>query len=256
MIHQTAIISPDAVIGDNVTIGAYSTIGAEVVIGDNTRIGPHVAINPHATIGPRCRIFQYAAIGAVAHGMKSEGPKTRVAIGADVTIREFATIHQGTGAGGGTTTIGDQSYLMAYTHIGHDCKVGKLVVLANNANLAGQTTIGDYVTLGGLVEIHPSVRVGDYTFVGGKTSAEKDIPPYVIAAGDPIMLRGLNHVGLKRHHFSEPALAALKKAYRILFRYGLPQNEALERIRSEVEWLPEVEYFIEFITTATGGVTQ
>jgi UDP-N-acetylglucosamine acyltransferase len=145
---------------------------------------------------------------------------------------------------------------MAYTHVAHDCDVGKMVVMANNATLAGQATIGDFVTLGGLVTVQPFVRVGDYTFVGGKTDAEKDIPPYVIAAGDPIMLRGLNHVGLKRHDFSEPALAALKKSYRILFRYGLPQNQAIERIRAEVALLPEVTHFIEFIETSASGVTQ
>ena len=256
MIHPTAIISPSAIVADNVAIGAYTIVGDGVSIGDGTRIGPHVVIDPHVAIGPRCRIFQYATLGVRPGDSKTNGDRNQVVIGSDVTIREFAIVQRGTGTGGGITAIGDQSYLMAYTHIAHDCKVGIKVVLANNATLAGQSTIGDHVTLGGLVEIHQSVRVGDYTFVGGKTSAEKDIPPYVIAAGDPIMLRGLNHVGLKRHNFSEPALAALKKAYRILFRYGLPQNEAIERIRAEVERLPEVEHFVDFISSARHGVTQ
>ncbi len=256
MIHPTAIVSPDADIASDVDIGAYSVIGDHVVIDSGTRIGPHVVIDPHVTIGPGCRIFQFAAIGAVPQDLKFGGEETKVVIGPGVTIREFVTIHRGTKSGNGITDVGENSYLMAYTHIAHDCHVGKMVVMANNTTLAGHITIGDHATVGGLVAIHQFVRIGDYAFVGGKSAVVKDVPPYVIAAGDRAVLHGLNRVGLKRHGFSEQALYALKKTYRIIFRYGLTLNEAIARVHAEVEMVPEVEAFIKFIKASSRGVTR
>jgi len=234
MIHPTVIVDPGATIADDVTIGAFSIIGEDVTIGEGTTIGPHVVIDPHVTIGPGCRIFQFAAIGAIPQDLKFGGEKSCVRIGPEVTIREFVTIHRGTHKGSGITEVGEKSYLMAYTHIAHDCQVGKMVVLANNTTLAGHISIGDHATVGGLVAIHQFVRIGDYAFVGGKSAVVKDVPPYVIAAGDRAILHGLNRVGLKRHGFSDQTLAALKKTYRILFRYGLTINEAIERVHAEV----------------------
>ncbi len=256
MIHPTAIVSPGAQIGDKVQIGAYAIIGDDVTIGPGTWIGPHTVIDPHVTIGPNCRIFQFAAIGAIPQDLKFGGETSYVEIGPHVTIREFVTIHRGTTPGGGVTTVGEKSFLMAYTHIAHDCRVGKMVVLANNTTLAGHITIGDHATVGGLVAIHQFVRIGDYAFVGGKSAVVKDVPPYVIAAGDRAVLHGLNRVGLKRFGFSDQALAALKKTYRILFRYGLTLNEAIERVHAEVERVPEVENFIAFIKASSRGVTR
>jgi UDP-N-acetylglucosamine acyltransferase len=256
MIHPTAIVSPDADIGENVEIGAYSIIGEDVTIGKGTSIGPHVVIDPQVDIGPDCRIFQFAAIGAIPQDLKFGGEKSRVKIGPGVTIREFVTIHRGTEPGGSVTQVGEKSFLMAYTHVAHDCRIGKMVVLANNTTLAGHITIGDHATVGGLVAIHQFVRVGDYAFIGGKSAVVKDVPPYVIAAGDRAILHGLNRVGLKRHGFSDRAMAALKKTYRILFRYGLTLNEAIQRVHAEVEIVPEVETFIGFIKASSRGVTR
>jgi UDP-N-acetylglucosamine acyltransferase len=256
MIHTTAIVSPDANIGDGVSIGAYSIIGEDVTIGKGTWIGPHVVIDPHAIIGPDCRIFQFAAIGAIPQDLKFGGEKSFVKIGSHVTIREFVTIHRGTKSGNGITEVGDKSFLMAYTHVAHDCHIGKMVVLANNTTLAGHITIGDHATVGGLVAIHQFVRIGDYAFVGGKSAVVKDVPPYVIAAGDRAILHGLNRVGLKRHGFSDQSLSALKKTYRIVFRYGLTLNEAIQRVHAQVEMVPEVETFIEFIKASSRGVTR
>jgi UDP-N-acetylglucosamine acyltransferase len=256
MIHPSAIISPAATIGEDVKIGAYSVIGENVTIGKGTWIGPHVVIDPFVSIGPGCRIFQFAAIGAIPQDLKFGGEESYVKIGANVTIREFVTIHRGTEPGGGITDVGEQTFLMAYTHIAHDCRVGKMVVLANNTTLAGHITIGDHATVGGLVAIHQFVRIGDYAFVGGKSAVVKDVPPYVIAAGDRAVLHGLNRVGLKRYGFSERALTALKKTYRILFRYGLTLNEAIARVQAEVEMVPEVENFIAFIRASSRGVTR
>ena len=256
MIHETALINSGAEIDSNVDIGAYSIIGDNVFIGSGTVIGPHVVIDPFVTIGRNCRIFQYAAIGAVPQSLKFEGEKTYVKIGNGTIVREFVTIHRGTGFGGGITEVGEENFLMAYTHIAHDCRVGRKVVMANNATLAGHITIGDHATIGGLVAVHQFVKIGEYAFVGGKSAVVKDIPPYVIAAGDRAELHGLNSVGLKRHGFSPTTLSMLKKTYRIIFRIGLTMNEAIERVRAEVEQVPEVVNFIDFIRSSQRGVTR
>ncbi|MBC8199073.1 MAG: acyl-ACP--UDP-N-acetylglucosamine O-acyltransferase [Desulfobacterales bacterium] len=256
MIHSTAIINPKAEINSNVEIGPYSIIGENVFIGSGTVIGPHVVVDPYVTIGADCNIFQYAAIGAPPQSLKFEGGKTYVKIGRGTIVREFVTIHRGTEFGGGITEVGEENLLMAYTHIAHDCKTGRKVVLANNATLAGHITIGDNATIGGLVAIHQFVRIGDYAFIGGKSAVVKDIPPYVIASGDRAKLHGLNSVGLKRHNFSKETLSSLKKTYRIIFRIGLTMNEAMERVRAEVEQIPEVIGFIDFIKSSQRGITR
>jgi len=256
MIHSTAIISSKAEIDSNVEIGPYSIIRENVFIGSGTVIGPHVVVDPYVSIGADCNIFQYAAIGAIPQSLKFEGGETYVKIGRGTIVREFVTIHRGTEFGGGITEVGEKNLLMAYTHIAHDCKTGRKVVLSNNATLAGHITIGDNATIGGLVAIHQFVRIGDYAFVGGKSAVVKDIPPYVIASGDRAKLHGLNSVGLKRHGFSKNTLSSLKKTYRIVFRIGLTMNEAIERVRAEVEQIPEVLGFIDFIQSSQRGITR
>jgi len=256
MIHSTAIISSKAEIDSNVEIGPYSIIRENVFIGSGTVIGPHVVVDPYVSIGADCNIFQYAAIGAIPQSLKFEGGETYVKIGRGTIVREFVTIHRGAEFGGGITEVGEKNLLMAYTHIAHDCKTGRKVVLSNNATLAGHITIGDNATIGGLVAIHQFVRIGDYAFVGGKSAVVKDIPPYVIASGDRAKLHGLNSVGLKRHGFSKNTLSSLKKTYRIVFRIGLTMNEAIERVRAEVEQIPEVLGFIDFIQSSQRGITR
>jgi UDP-N-acetylglucosamine acyltransferase len=256
MIHPTAIIDSKADIGSNVEVGPYSIIGANVHIGSGTVIGPHVVIQPHVEIGPDCHIFQYASIGAVPQALKFQGEETYVKIGRGTVVREFVTVNRGTGFGGEITEVGEENFLMAYVHIAHDCKTGRNVILANNATLAGHIVIEDFVTVGGLVAIHQFVRIGNYAYIGGKSAVVKDIPPYVIAAGDRAKLHGLNSVGLKRHGFSQETLSSLKKAYRIIFRIGLTLNEAIERVKAEVEQVPEVNDLIKFIKSSERGITR
>ena len=256
MIHPTAIIDSSANIDSDVEIGPYSVIGKDVNIGSGTTIGAHVTIDPFVSIGLNCRIFHHAAIGAIPQSLKFDGEKTFVKIGQGTIIREFVTIHRGTGFGGGLTEIGEENFLMAYTHIAHDCILGKRVVFANNATLGGHIIVGDHATLGGLVAIHQFVRIGDYAFVGGKSAVVKDIPPYTIANGDRARLHGLNSVGLKRHGFSQQTVSFLKKTYRIIFRIGLTLNEAIERVGAEVEQIPEVVKFIKFIKSSQRGITR
>jgi UDP-N-acetylglucosamine acyltransferase len=256
MIHPTAIVDAKAELDSTVEVGPYTIIGPHVTIGAGTTIGSHSVIEPYVSIGPDCKIFQYAAIGAIPQSLKFGGEKSFVKIGRGSMIREFVTIHRGTEFGGGVTEIGEENFLMNYTHVAHDCIIGRQVVFANNATLAGHITIGDYATVGGLTAIHQFVRVGDYAFIGGKSAVVKDIPPYVISAGDRAKLHGLNSVGLKRRGFSKEALSQLKKAYRIIFRIGLTMHEAVDRVKAEVDQIPEVTKFVEFIQTSERGITR
>ena len=256
MIHPTAIVDPKAEIDADVEIGPYSVINDNVSIGSGTLIGPHVVVDRYVSIGQDCQIFQYASVGAQPQAVKFKGEKTFVKIGRGTVVREFATINRGTAFGTGVTEIGEENLLMAYCHVAHDCRTGRKVILANNATLAGHITIGDYVTVGGLVAIHQFVRIGEYAYIGGKTGVPKDIPPYVIAAGERAKLHGLNQVGLKRHGFPETTVQALKKVYRIFFRIGITLNEAIERAQAEVDHLPEVINFINFIKSSHRGITR
>ncbi|HMA67016.1 MAG TPA: acyl-ACP--UDP-N-acetylglucosamine O-acyltransferase [Desulfosalsimonadaceae bacterium] len=256
MIHSTAIVDSNAEIDEGVEIGPYAIVRENVSIGANCVIGPHVTIDPYVEIAPGCRIFQYASIGAVPQAVRFQGEKTWLKIGRNTIVREFVTLNRGTGFGGGVTEVGEENFLMAYTHVAHDCKTGRGVILANNATLAGHITLGDYVIVGGLVAIHQFVRIGDYGYIGGKAAVVKDIPPYVMAAGDRATLHGLNKVGLKRHGFSENTLTQLKKAYRIIFRIGLTVNEAVERVLAEVENTPEVLNLVDFIKSTQRGITR
>jgi len=256
MIHSTALIDPSAELDSDVQVGPYTVIDRDVRIGAGTVIGAHVTIDRYTQIEPGCRIFHHAAIGAVPQAVKFADEQTRVKIGRGTVVREFVTVHRGTGFGGGLTEVGEENYLMAYTHIAHDCKSGRRVVFANNATLAGHITVGDHANVGGLVAVHQFVRIGDYAFVGGKSAVVKDIPPYVIAAGDRARLHGLNRVGLKRHGFSQEVRDALKRAYRIVFRIGLTLNEAIQRVEAEVDPFPEVRNFVAFLQTSQRGVTR
>jgi len=255
MIHPSAIIDPKAEIDTDVEIGPYTVIADNVSIGSGTVIGPHVTVAPFVSIEPDCHIFQFASVGAPPQAVKFKGEKTYVKIGRGTVVREFVTINRGTAFGTGITQIGENNLLMAYCHVAHDCQTGREVILANNATLAGHIVIGDYVTVGGLA-IHQFVRIGEYAYVGGKSAVPKDIPPYVIASGDRAKLFGLNRIGLKRHGFSESAIMALKKVYRIFFRYGITLNEAIERAQAEVDHLPEVVNFINFIKSSQRGITR
>ena len=256
MIHPTAIIDPGAEIGPNVTIGPFAIIKNNVTIGANSDIGPYTIVDQYVSIGPDCLIFQYASIGAAPQDLKYHGEKTYLKIGRGTIVREFVTINRGTEFGGGYTEVGKENYLMAYTHIAHDCKTGSKVILANNSTLAGHIELGNNVTIGGLVAVHQFVRIGDFAYIGGKSAVVKDIPPYVIAAGDRATLHGLNNVGLKRQDFSKATIGELKKAYRIFFRIGLTVKQAADRVKAEVEQIPEVINFMSFVQESSRGITR
>jgi len=256
MIDPTAIISPKAQVAEGVSIGPYCVIGDHVTIGKGTRIKSHVVIDSFVKIGADCTIFQYASIGAEPQDLKFNNEESWVKIGDGCVIREFVTIHRGTQLGDGITQIGANCVLLAYTHIAHDCILGDNVIMSNSATLGGHITIGNHANIGGLVAIHQFVRIGDYAFVSGKSAVVKDVPPYVLAAGDRAELHGLNQVGLKRHDFPANTISHLKKAYRILFRIGLTLNEAIERVSAEVEPIDEVKNLVAFIKSSQRGITR
>ncbi|HOC59574.1 MAG: acyl-ACP--UDP-N-acetylglucosamine O-acyltransferase [Syntrophaceae bacterium] len=255
-IHPTAILAPDVQLGDGVEIGPYSIIGSDVVIGKNTVIGPHVVIDDYTHIGEGCRIFQFCSIGALPQDLKFGGEKTRVVIGNFNTIREFVTIHRSTLADIGVTILGDHNLIMAYCHIAHNCKLGNHVIMSNVATLAGHVHVEDYAIISGLTGVHQFSTIGAHAFIGGASGVAKDIPPYTLANGNHTKLFGLNLIGLQRRGFSEETIKALKDAYRIVFRSDMLLGAALEKVQNEVEDLPEVRYFINFIKESKRGICR
>lgn len=257
MIHPTAIVDPKAEIGEGVEIGPYSVLEKDIVIGEGTKIGPHVVIREGTRIGKRCQIFQFNSIGEAPQAFAYKGEKTSLLIGDQNIFREFVTLHRGTPHGGGKTVIGNGNYFMAYSHVAHDCNIGNQVVLANGATLGGHILIEDYAIIGGLVAIHQFCRVGTHAFIGGLSGISLDIPPYMLASGSRAKLFGFNTVGLKRHCFSEEALRALKKAYRIIFRSALTLEKAMKRVEEdEISQIPEVQHLIDFIKNSKRGISR
>jgi UDP-N-acetylglucosamine acyltransferase len=255
-IHPTAIVSPEAEIAEDVEIGAYTIIGPDVRIGKETFVGPHVVIEASTDIGERCRIYQFAAIGAPPQDLKYKGEKTRVIIGNDNTIREFVTIHRPTAADTGRTVLGDHNLIMAYSHVAHNCILGSHVIMVNAANLAGHVYVEDYAIIGGLSGVHQFARIGAHSMIGGASAVTRDVAPYLIVAGNHATTHGLNVVGLKRRGFSEEQINAIKRAYTLVFRSSLLLKTAVERIRAEVEDLPEIRHFLEFIENSERGLCR
>ncbi len=252
-IHPTAILHPRAEVAGGVKIGPYSVIGEHVCIGRDTIIDSHAVVEGPTAIGERCHLFPFVSIGAAPQHARYGGEVTSVQIGNDNVIREFVTIHRGTAGGGGETIIGQGNFIMAYSHIAHDCKVGNHVILANASTLAGHIEVEDFAIVGGLAAVHQFVRIGCYAMVGGASAVPQDIPPYMMASGNRARLFGLNAVGLKRHHFAASTLAALKQAYRLIFRSHLPFSKAAEQVEAEVPDLPEVRHLLHFLRSSKRG---
>jgi UDP-N-acetylglucosamine acyltransferase len=253
-IHPTAIVDRAAQLGPGVTVGPYSLIEGRVVIAGETTIGSHVVIKDFTTIGSRCRIFQFAVLGEVPQDLKFQGEESRLVIGDDNIIREFATMHRGTAGGGGVTRIGNHNLFLAYTHIAHDCQVGNGVIMSNVATLGGHITVEDHANLGGLSAVHQFCRIGRHAFIGGCSAVHRDVPPYAMAVGNRAKIVGLNLVGLKRLGFSDSTLQNLKRAYELLFLSDLKQKEAMARIQQEIPQTPEIQHLLNFLETSERGL--
>lgn len=256
MNNERVIIDPSAKIGANVEIGPWTTIGANVEIGEGTRIGSHVTIKGPTKIGKNNHIYQFNSIGEDPQSLHEDKEETALEIGDDNVIREFCTLHRGTVEGGGITRVGSRNFLMAYCHIAHDCHVGSDIIFANNASLSGHVTVDDFATFGGFSAVHQYCQIGSYCFVAGATSVVKDIPPYVLVSGHPAKVYGLNLVGLKRKGFDDEKLAALRKAYSIIYRQGLKIQNALDQLESMLPDHPHIQRLIDALNNSTRGIVR
>lgn len=255
-IHPTAVVHQNARISEGVEIGPYSVIGEHVSIGRDTKIASHVLIEGWTTIGERNRIFSFSSIGTPPQDIGYKNEETSLIIGNDNVIRECATVHRATTKEDRKTIIGDSNFLMAYSHVAHDCKLGNNIIMANSVALGGHIIIGDCAILGGIVAVHQFVRIGAYSIIGGQSAVSLDIPPYVSAAGNRAKLYGLNLIGLKRRGFSDQTINSLKKAYKIIFRSGFTIEDAFARATDEFPDSPEVRNFVNFMRKSKRGVTR
>ena len=254
--HPTAIVDPQARIATDVEIGPYAVIGADVEIGAGSRIGPHTVITGHTCIGANCRVWQFSSIGDVPQDKKYSGEPTRLDIGANNTIREFCTINCGTVQGGGVTRLGDDNWIMAYAHIAHDCQIGSRTIFANNAQLAGHVVVGDDAILGGFTVVHQFCRIGAHSITGMGTIVLQDIPPYVKASGNPARPYGINSEGLRRRGFGSGAVAAVKRAYKTLYRSALTLDQVKEELAAQSAENPELELLLEFVAAPGRGIIR
>jgi UDP-N-acetylglucosamine acyltransferase len=259
MIHHTAIIQQGAELAEDVEIGPYAVIGPKVKIGRGTKVGAHAVIEGWTSIGEDNRIFQMASVGSPPQDMKYQGETTRLIIGDRNTIREFVTINTGTVTGSGATSVGNDNFIMAYCHVGHDCLVGNGIIMANAATLAGHVVIGDFAVLGGLCAVHQFTRIGSLAMIGGGALVGRGIPPYTTVTSSgrrESVPRGLNLVGLRRRGFTEQQIRDLKNAYKIFAFSGLKLEECFARIRREVPLSPEVNHFVAFMEQSKRGVAR
>jgi UDP-N-acetylglucosamine acyltransferase len=255
LIHPTAIISEGAQLGVEVEIGPYSTIGPHVRIGDRTTVKSHVVIEGRTTIGSGCILFPFASLGQQTQDLKYKGGATYVSIGDKTTIREYVTINSGT-ADGEWTKIGSGCLLMATCHVAHGSEVSDGVIMANGASLAGHVKVDAMAVIGGMTGIHQFCRIGSMAMVGGMSKITQDVPPYMIADGNPATVHGVNLIGLQRRQVPENVQKALKAAFKILYRSSLTTTDALAKIEAEIESLPQVSHLIQFIKASERGVLK
>ena len=256
MIDPRAVVSPQAQLAAGVTVGPFTVIGPDVVIGSRTRVGPHGVIEGHTRIGADNEIFQFASLGAAPQDKKYKGEPTRLVIGERNIFREFCTMNRGTAQGHGCTSIGSDGLFMAYTHVAHDCRIGDKVILANCATMGGHVQIGDWVQLGGLSAIHQYCKVGAHAFVAGGAVLTRDLPPYVMIAGNPAEPVAINSEGLKRRGFTAEQIRTLRAAYRILYRSDLKLVDAVAQITDLAGDNAEVQPLLDFIAASTRSLVR
>ena len=253
-IHPTALVSADAAVADDAEIGANAIVGPNVTIGGGTLIGPHTRIEGPVTIGERNVLYGHLSVGTPPQDLKYKSEKTELTIGNDNVFREFCTLNRGTAGGGGHTTIGSNNFFMAYSHVAHDCHVGSSTVFANNATLAGHVEVGDSATIGAFTAVHQFCRVGEHAFIGGGSICTQDVLPFVKTVGNrPAKTYGINTIGLERKGFTKETIEALQRAYRILVRSKLRLEEALRRIETELAYVAEAQYLVEFLRGSKRG---
>ena len=255
-IDPRAVIEPGAKLAPDVVVGPYAIIGAHVEIGPGCRIGPHSVVTGWTRLGAQNQIFQFSSIGDAPQDKKYAGEPTRLEIGDRNVFREYVTVNRGTTHDEGVTRIGHDNLFMAYTHVAHDCRIGNHVVMANVATLAGHVEIGDHVIMGGLSAVHQFCKIGAHAFIANNTAVTRDVPPYVMAVGQPAEPHSVNATGLSRRGFTPEQVRNVKSAFRTLYRSELPLETALERLREAAATQPEVAAMVDFIGRSTRSLVR
>ena len=255
MVHATAIIHPNAKIGAGCEIGPYCVIGEYVTLGDQCKLHSHVVIDGHTTLGRENEIFPFASIGLKTQDLKWRGGVTRTEIGDGNTFREYVTVHSATG-GGEVTTVGSHNHILAYCHIAHNCAFGSHIIMSNVATLAGHVTVEDHAVIGGLAAVHQFCRIGKMAMIGGCSKVVQDVPPFMMADGNPAETRTVNKTGMERNGVSEAAQGALRQAYKIMFREGLTVSNAIANVEKQLPPLPEVRHLIQFVRASERGISK
>ncbi len=255
-IHSTAVVDPEAQIGSGCYIGPYSIVGAEVELQDEVRLESHCVVDGRTTIGEGTRVFPFTSIGLPPQDLKYQGEPSETRIGRRNQIREFVTIHRGTAGGGMLTQTGDDCLLMAQVHIAHDCIIGNGVIMANAATLAGHVIIENNANVGAYSGVHQFCRVGREAYVGGYSVVVKDALPFALTVGNHARCYGLNTTGMKRRGYSRDVIKAVHRAFHLLLSSKLNTSQALEKIKEELEQVPEVDTLVRFIETSQRGVIK
>ncbi|MFI5399885.1 MAG: acyl-ACP--UDP-N-acetylglucosamine O-acyltransferase [SAR324 cluster bacterium] len=256
-IHPTAIVDPKAELGRGITVGPYSVIGRDVVIGDGCELMSHVTIQGATVIGKDNRFFPHCCVGGEPQDKKYKGePESRLQIGDRNVIREFVTLNRGSVHGGGVTRLGNDNWIMAYSHIAHDCQVGDWTIFANASTLGGHCVVEDRVYLGGFTAVHQFCTIGTLTMTGGQTMIAQDVPPFVIASGNRVRLFGVNRIGMERAGIPAEEVQNVERAYRLFFRSKLSAKEGLARIDAELTGSPLAQRFARFIRESKRGICR
>ena len=254
-IHPSAIVDPSAEIGAGTIIGPYCVIAPEVMLGEKCWLQHHVTLCGPMRAGARNKFYAYCSIGQQTQDLKYQGEPTYLEIGNDNTFREFVTINRST-ISEGKTRVGSRGNFLAYSHIGHDCTVGDEVVFSNNGTLAGHVQVGNHAVMGGLTAVHQFCRIGRFAIMGGCSKIVQDVPPFMIADGNPAEIRGVNLVGLERKGFTPESVKWIKEAFRLIYRSKYNTRQAMEAIRKELPQNEEITQIIEFIGQSERGIIR
>jgi len=254
-IHPSAIVHPSAAIGPGCRIGPYCVVGEHVALGENCSLHSHVVLDGHTSIGNSNQFFPFASIGLRSQDLKWQGGITRTVIGNNNTFREYVTVNSAT-ADGDATIIGNNNHILAYSHVAHDVRLGNDIIMSNVATLAGHVIVEDRAVVGGLAAVHQFCRIGKMAIIGGCSKVVQDIPPFMMADGNPAQARTINKIGLERNGISDEAQGTLKQAYKILFREGLTISNALARIESELPATAEITHLLQFVRASKRGISK
>ncbi len=256
MIHKLAVVDPKAELADDVEVGPFSIIGPDVEIGSGTVIDSHVVIKGPTKIGPNNRIHQFASLGDAPQDKSYKGEPTRLEVGENNVIREYVTLNRGTPSGTGVTRLGDHNFMMAYSHLAHDCQVGNHTIFANAASLAGHVTVDDFVIMGGFAIVHQFCRIGAHSFCALGSVVFKDVPPYATVSGNPARPHGINAEGLKRRGFQSGTIKALRQAYKTLYKSKLPLAKALEELNEMAHKTDEIKPLARFLEASRRSIVR